>query len=391
MFILLLSISDSYPSIPPPFIQIHAQFDLETIKKRDLVIDLGNGIKTNAQLTLPVIGNGPYPGVLLILGSGAEDMNETAGFIHINKTIGEKQYPPTPFFDISIYLSERGFAVLKYDKRGIGENHTIIDATVWGNMTQNDLIKDADIALNVLIQQPEVNTNKISVLAHSEGTVIALRLAIDNHDKVKNIVLMGSLAQSVSSIVYFQQVNLLLKYTKEILDKNKDGLLSLKEASEDLVFQSMVGGSISIIFTKENVSSDDTNTNDEQTSQSLNPKFNQDNEIFISIENELRPALKKLAEKFLTPTPGKCVSLEGCQLWVRSFLESQVNLDIISNITKNTSILLLKGENDTQTPVEQAFLLEQKLTELDHPDHILITYPNLGHEFSPSSEWYYLL
>ena len=48
-----------------------AQQDLETIKYRDLVIDLGDGIKTNAQLTFPAVGKGPFPGVLLVHGSGA--------------------------------------------------------------------------------------------------------------------------------------------------------------------------------------------------------------------------------------------------------------------------------------------------------------------------------
>jgi hypothetical protein len=32
-------------------------------------------------------------------------------------------------------------------------------------------------------------------------------------------------------------------------------------------------------------------------------------------------------------------------------------------------------------------LLQQKLTKINHPDHILITYPNLGHEFYPSTQW----
>ena len=53
-----------------------AQQNIPTIKYRNLVIDLGNGVKTNAQLTLPVIGEGPFPGVLLIPGSGPIDMNE---------------------------------------------------------------------------------------------------------------------------------------------------------------------------------------------------------------------------------------------------------------------------------------------------------------------------
>ena len=45
-------------------------------------------------------------------------------------------------WQIAQYLSERGFAVLRYDKRGIGANFTI-DQNVWGNATINDLIHDA--------------------------------------------------------------------------------------------------------------------------------------------------------------------------------------------------------------------------------------------------------
>ena len=54
-----------------------AQQYIPTIEYRNLVIDLGNGAKTNAQLTLPAIGEGPFPGVLLIPGSGLADKNET--------------------------------------------------------------------------------------------------------------------------------------------------------------------------------------------------------------------------------------------------------------------------------------------------------------------------
>jgi hypothetical protein len=53
-------------------------------------------------------------------------------------------------------------------------------------------------------------------------------------------------------------------------------------------------------------------------------------------------------------------------------------LSIIGNVSKTTDILILNGENDTQTPVQQAVLLQQRLTEVKHPDHTLITYPNLG-------------
>ena len=56
-------------------------------------------------------------------------------------------------------------------------------------------------------------------------------------------------------------------------------------------------------------------------------------------------------------------------------------------MSQSTGILILNGENDSLTPVQQAFLLQQRLTEVNHPDHTLITYPNLGHVFYPSSQW----
>src|SRR5215210_3392234 len=199
---------------------VNAQSDLQTVKYRNLVIDLGNGVKTNAQMTIPAIGNGPFPGVLLITGSGAEDMNSSAIFIHIDNTTGTKIYPPTPFFQIAEYLSDRGFVTLRYDKRGIGENHTIVDSNVWGNMTISDLVQDANKALAVLIQQPEVDANRITVLGHSEGTVIAPRVAIDYPDKVKNIVLLAAAAQNISDILDYQMVRLPMIYSKQLLDKN---------------------------------------------------------------------------------------------------------------------------------------------------------------------------
>src|ERR687895_2584701 len=212
----------------------------QIIKSKNLVIDLGSGLRTNAQLTLPAIGKGPFPGVLLIPGTGAVDMNETLGFVHENSP-----KPTAPFWQISQYLSERGFAVLRYDKRGIGANATILDSNVWGNLTANNLIQDAEKALAVLALQPEVNPNIITLLGHSEGTIIAPRVAIDNPSKVKNIVLMGAVAQNMSEILEFQAVSLPLLYAKEVLDKNHNGSLSVQEASQDVTFQALVGGNIS--------------------------------------------------------------------------------------------------------------------------------------------------
>ena len=366
---------------------MYAQSDLQTIKSRNLVIDLGNGLKTNAQLTYPAVaGSGKYPGVLLITGSGAEDMNETGGYIRINNATGSKIYPSTPFFQIAEYLSDRGFVTLRYDKRGIGTNHTILDSNVWGNLTIDDLVQDANKALAVIIQQPEVDNSKITVLGHSEGTLIAPRLAIDNPDKVKNIVLMAAVALNGSEMLDFQTVSLPLLYAKEVLDKDHNGSLSVQEASKDVTFQRIIGGNLSLILTQ----------NLANGTKIQKPEYNPNNDTYININTELKPALIEKAKSFFSPSSAsttvsessaKCTNLEGCPLYQSSFFALEPNLSTITKVPSNTSIVILNGENDTQAPAQGAFLLQQKLTEINHPDHTLITYPDLGHEFYPSSQW----
>src|SRR5215207_9659841 len=204
-----------------------AQPFIQTVKHRDLVIDLGNGIQTNAQLTIPAVGNRPFPGVLLVAGSGAIDMNETLAA------------DAKPFWEISQYLSERGFAVLRYDKRGVGANSQIIDTNIWGNVTFEDLKHDAETALSVLTQQPEVDPNKITLIGHSEGTIIVPRIVIDQEENktsattIKNIVLMGSAATTMADLAYYQKVGIVLEYIHQMLDKNGTGSISVDQAIQD--------------------------------------------------------------------------------------------------------------------------------------------------------------
>jgi predicted esterase len=229
-------------------------------------------------------------------------------------------------------------------------------------------------ALAVLINQPEVDPNKITILGHSEGTILAPRVAIDNATKVKNIVLMGAVAQNLSDIAYLQGVSIPLLYAEKVLDHDHDGMLSISEANQNPVFSTMAGNLTLLLET----------TNG--TKHQLNPKYNTNNDVYISINNELKPKLITQVKSLSVVTPGKkCTST--CPIWVRSHYALEPTLSIIGNVPPKTSILILQGENDTQTPVHQAFLLQQALIDKRHPDHTLITYPNLGHLFYPSSQW----
>ena len=343
---------------------VNAQSDLQTTKHRDMVIDLGNGLKTNAQLTIPAMGEGPFPGVIIFPGAG-----------------GSPILPPTSIYShMAEYLSDRGFVVLRYDKRGVGPNFTISDSNAWGNLTFNNLKQDAEKALSVLLQQPEVNaTKKATLIGHSEGTTIPPRVAVDNPDKVRNIVLMAPVAEKWRDIIYFQEVAHPVLYAEKVLDSNHNGLLSLSEASKNPVFSTMVGNLTLLLETSNG------------TKHQLNSTYNTNNDVYISIDNELKPALVRVFENDTSPNAAqlsaKCLDIYGCPSYGKSFSTLGSVNSMIGNVSSNTSILILEGENDSQTPLEQALLLQQRLTEVNHPDHLIIVYPDLGHIFVPSNQW----
>lgn len=308
-------------------------------------------------------------------------MNETGDYLHLENETASLVYPSArPFFDIAQYLSERGYAVLQYDKRGFGANMTILENNVWGNITVDYLTQDAQKALDLLTNQPEVDSGKISLIGHSEGTTIVPRIAINNSEKVASIVLMGTLAQNLEEIGKYQ-ILVPVTYAHEILDGDHDGLILLTEASKDPVFLSLVGD-VSLLLTQ-------YNTPMNETVKRFDPRYEVNNDTFISIDDELKPRLLEKLKSFSVMTTGeKCnVLVAPCPIWLNSQLALAPNLEIIGNIPANISILIVQGENDADTPIQQALLLQQKLTELRHPDHSLITYQNLGHLFYPSSKW----
>ena len=105
---------------------------------RDLTIELEDGLNTDAQLTLPESGTAPFPGVLLLQGSGTIDMNE-----YLPPEVTGSDEPSRPFLQIAEYLSSRGFAVLRFNKRGVGLNGTILDASIVANSTFQTYKSDA--------------------------------------------------------------------------------------------------------------------------------------------------------------------------------------------------------------------------------------------------------
>ena len=128
-----------------------------------------DGITFAGTLTVPNSGNN-FPAVVLIAGSGPHDRNEEV-FNH------------KPFLVLADALSRNGFAVLRYDERGVG-------ATVGGDplAPTEPLATDAMAALRYLKSRPEVDATRAGLMGHSEGGMIAIMNAAQHPDEVPFIV-----------------------------------------------------------------------------------------------------------------------------------------------------------------------------------------------------------
>lgn len=371
--VIIIVTSVCLPSIFP-FTADGQQQLLQTVKKRDLTIELDRQqqLQTRAQLTLPAVGDGPFPAVLLIHGSGEGDMDG-----YVPPELSGTETGSRIFLQIAEYLSERGFVVLRYDKRGIGENATILDANIFGNATVQNLQRDAEVALDILMQQPEVDRGNITLLGISEGTTIAPRIAAEHPDDVKNIVLMSAASQRLYDIMYANVVNRTIQFAQELWDDNRDGLLSLQEvlAHPGQYLTVPASSPVATASTTDNVTATDNNTStviQPITQQQWYPGLDANNDNLVEIDRELIPFALALFEQ------------TAAGPWLQSHKEIPPNLVAIENLRPTTRILILQGEEDNQTYLEQALLLEQKLTQMKYPDHTLITYPGLGHTFHPA-------
>jgi len=130
------------------------------------------GITLAGTLTVPR-GHGPFPAALLIGGSGPHNRDE--------EIMGHR-----PLLVLADYLTRIGIAVLRTDKRGVGESGgSEFDATT------GDFASDAEAGVAFLRMRPEVNRKKIGLIGHSEGGLIAAIVA-SNDTGIGFVVLMAA-------------------------------------------------------------------------------------------------------------------------------------------------------------------------------------------------------
>ena len=282
------------------------------------------GIKLAGTLTTPE-GDGPFPVVVLISGSGPQNRDE--------ELMGHK-----PFLVLSDYFTRNGIAVLRYDDRGVGDSEGD-----FSTATSFDFANDADAAVAYL--KSNFDFSAIGLAGHSEGGVIAPIVANQSKD-VDFIILMAGSSLTGKEILNLQGA-LILGQTEisheglEVYKKTQSTMLQIaveiENDEEALKILSVV-------------------------SKAYGDLSEQDQQIIGYNPETFEAALKAL----LSP-------------WMRTFLTYDPRL-ILEQVT--IPVLAINGEKDLQVPPKENLSeIKAALERGENTDHEIHELKNLNHLF----------
>ncbi len=270
-------------------------------------------------LTLPK-KEGKFPAVILITGSGPQNRDE--------ELLGHK-----PFLVLADYLTKKGIAVLRFDDRGVGKS-----TGDFKTATTLDFAKDVRAAVAYMQNRKEIDKNKIGLIGHSEGGIIAPLVAQDSKE-IDFIVLLAGTGIRGDQLLLMQ---------KESLERQMGAPENEIQKGQEI----FKGAYDSIV-------------NSDASSAILKSKMN------IYLKNKLGKELKDdqisaLASQITSP-------------WFVTFLK----LDPAVALEKvKCPVLALNGEKDLQVPAEVNLdAIKKALTKGGNKKVTIEKIPNLNHLF----------
>jgi dienelactone hydrolase len=162
----------------------------DSFTERNVTVGEGDW-KLPGTVTIPK-GSGPFPGVVLVHGSGPNDRDETVGGTKVFKDLAEG-------------LASRGIAVLRYEKRT--KQYPAKVAGLAKMTVQDETVDDAVFAVAVLREQKEVDPKRVFVVGHSLGGYVAPRIAAAD-GKLAGIVIMAGNARPLEDLIVEQSTYL---------------------------------------------------------------------------------------------------------------------------------------------------------------------------------------
>lgn len=186
-----------------------------------------------ATLTIPAGESKKFPLVVMVHGSGPIDRDANA-----------KGMPMNIFKELSEVVAAEGFASIRYDKRGVGASKGD-----YYEMGVYDLIDDAQAVLEFAKSHPNIDSENVILLGHSEGCIIAP--FVYEKVPVDGIILLAGIAEPLAVTMEWQREEMmkdlrsikgfqgwllrLLKVDKKITKMNDDLMKRLQASDEPVI------------------------------------------------------------------------------------------------------------------------------------------------------------
>ncbi|MDR1705503.1 MAG: alpha/beta fold hydrolase [Clostridiales bacterium] len=173
-----------------------------------LIVGKGTDFPLDAVLSMPQ-SDAPVPAVVLVHGSGPNDMDETIG-------------PNKPFKDIADYLSAQGIAVLRYDKRPYAHGQSFYAIYGMNFTVYEEVIDDAILAKRLLEADPRIDPGRIYVLGHSLGGMLAPVIA--DEGGFAGMIIMAGTTRALPEIMV-EQMEYLYGLEASLSDEEREALI----------------------------------------------------------------------------------------------------------------------------------------------------------------------
>lgn len=194
-------------------------------------------------LTLPE-GDGPFPAVVLVHGSGSSNMDEKVGKL-------------TPFRDLAQGLAARGIASIRYNKRSFTHGLKMMLDKKHPITVREETVEDALLAAQLLRADRRIDSGRVFLMGHSMGGMLAPRIECEGGD-FRGLILLAGSPRRLEEIMLDQMAEIMSAssgLTKKLMAKQHAQFSrlfeGLYELTDEEARQKKVGGGTTLYYFKE--------------------------------------------------------------------------------------------------------------------------------------------
>ena len=214
------------------------------MKQEPIILGQGTRFPLKGMLTLPDDLSAPVPALVLVHGSGSSNMDEKVGKL-------------TPFKDIAEGLAERGIACIRYDKRSFAHGLKMVRDKTTVITAREEVIEDALLAAAFLRADRRIDPDRVFLLGHSMGGMLAPRIECSGGD-FAGLILMAGSPRRLEEILLAQtreicetMTGLARWITKKQLRKLEQTFQGLYDLPDEVAKTKKVGGGTTLYYFKE--------------------------------------------------------------------------------------------------------------------------------------------